>query len=279
MLAYTPTLALSESWVALYKIYVLKNPFTNEVFYVGQTKMELSTRLTGHVHESGVSNKPKYEYIQSMVDAGKRPIIEEIETISGTCYIDKMFVNEREIFWVKYFKSRGIKLLNSAIMHDTAECYEYKAYLKSIKVGESSYHYYYCGKTHAGYEVYDERKMKADGFCLPIPDPIPPKIIERIVERVVTVYIEKPAKRVKTEEFMPMPAWTSEFANSIPDPVDFMEDMVVDESDFEIDDDQEPASDLEPDSDFEPDIEENDEEEENEDDGDDETFNSHVDLL
>lgn len=41
VLAYSPTVSLIESHVAIYKIYVLKNPITDEIFYVGQTMQEL----------------------------------------------------------------------------------------------------------------------------------------------------------------------------------------------------------------------------------------------
>lgn len=256
MIAYSPTLMLLESYVAIYKLYTLRNPFTKEVFYVGQTKMSLSTRLSGHISGSE-SNKAKNDYIQSIVDQNEKPIIEEIETIAGTCYIDKLFVNDREIFWVKYYKSRGVKLLNSAIMSDEAECKDYKHYLASIKAGQGHYKYYYCGKTPGGHQVYDEKRMKADGFRLPTPSQPAIKIVEKVVYKTIKEYItvfEKQAT-VKTETFPPQLAWTSDFADSIPcdeicDPFDFEEDM----SDFEPD-----TSDYEPDADFEPEEEEPDE--------------------
>lgn len=52
MIPYSPTLPLIESHVGIYKIYVLVNPFTEKVFYVGQTMQELTTRLNGHIAES-----------------------------------------------------------------------------------------------------------------------------------------------------------------------------------------------------------------------------------
>lgn len=263
-IAYSPTLVLRESYVALYKIYVLKNPFTKEVFYVGQTLQELQTRLTGHVHESGDVNAAKNEYIKELIQKGAKPTIETIETIQATCRIDKALVNEREIYWIKYYKSIGVRLYNIANTHDEAECRDYKNYLRSIKTGEGSYRYYFCGTTFGGHDVYDEKKMRADGFELSPIDPLPRiKIVEKIVEKVIEraiVWIEYVYPSVlKTDHFMPMPAWTSEFERSIPSPDHFMDDMEIDVSDYESIDDFEPDSDSEPSSDFEPDTEENDE--------------------
>jgi hypothetical protein len=170
VLAYSPLLYLVESHVAIYKIYVLKNPFTQDVFYVGQTMQEIEMRLVGHLVLSE-TNKEKVAYIQDILAKGEKPIIESIETIAATCYIDKMAVNEREIYWIKYYKSLGCSLLNKSVTDPNTKCREYHTYLSSIKQGKSSYHYYYCGKTAGGIRVYDEKRLLADGFKMPSPKP------------------------------------------------------------------------------------------------------------
>lgn len=167
MLMYHPLMYLEDSQVAQYKIYVLKHPETNEVFYVGQTQVDLQVRLSGHLG-AAESNKIKYDYIQNILTTtGNKPIIEEVETIHGTCYIDKLAINEREIYWIKYYKSIGCKLLNSALMSQDARCIEYHCYLASIQRGETSWKYYYCGRTIKGLPVYDEKKLSNDGFRFP----------------------------------------------------------------------------------------------------------------
>lgn len=162
--AYSPLLFLIKSHVAVYKIYTLTNPITEEIFYVGQTSQNLETRLSGHCLESE-SNKPKVEYIQNLIKQGYKPKIDVIETIQGTCYIDKVLLNERERYWIKYYKTVGCNLLNIAATND-AYISEYNQYLSCIKRGEAQRHYYYCGITIGGYEVYDEKKLNADGFKL-----------------------------------------------------------------------------------------------------------------
>lgn len=258
-LAYSPTLAMAESWVALYQIYVLKDPFSNEIFYVGQTINELKIRLSGHLSESRAINAAKRERIDEIVKSGYRPIIESVESIAGICYIDSLFVNDREIFWIKYYKSRGIKLTNIASAHSSAECKEFKTYLRSIKAGQGDYRYYYCGKTVGGHDVYDEKKMRADGFRLPNSDVrVIEKIVEVVVEKVVErpVYIYRDRPKVETIIFPEMPEqpqWTEGFRLQVPFP-DVAEDFIEDEddSDWEIDSDYEPEEDAD-DSDFEPD--------------------------
>ncbi len=167
MLAYSPVLHLVESHVAVYKIYVLKNPFTDKVFYVGQTLQDNQSRLAGHLTQKEGSNMPKNEYIQNILKQGSKPIIETIETIQGTCYIDKMMTNERERYWIRFYKESGCKLLNAALTGPNEKCHEYHTYLSSIKKGEGQYNFYYCGKTAGGASVYDEKRMIADGFRLP----------------------------------------------------------------------------------------------------------------
>lgn len=158
---YNPLLHLVESHVSVYKIYVLKNPLKDdEIFYVGQTVKSLAERLYGHLYGSGDSNEYKMAYIKDILYKGGKPIIEEVESIHTKCYIDKMSVNEREMYWINHFRSIGCKLLNIASPKNN----EYRDYLSSIKKGETKWHYYYCGKTVGGISVYDEQKIVADGF-------------------------------------------------------------------------------------------------------------------
>jgi len=276
-IAYNPLIPLIESHVAIYKIYVLRNPLKdNEIFYVGQTFMSLENRLSGHLSGTG-SNREKINYIKEIVDAGSRPIIESIEVIRGTCYIDKMMVNEREFYWIRYYLTIGCKLLNVAGISNSAKCHEYHGYLSSLKRGETSYHYYYCGKTAGGYEVYDEEKLKMDGFILKEP---PPKVIEedKRYDRVESNYspfeynkyrlrvgipvIERPdywKGVVRTETFPQQPDWSYEFSSGIPEykslkvwlALEMQVDNCDDEEEFmELDDcDYEPSGDEEQDYD------------------------------
>jgi hypothetical protein len=243
---YSPLIPLVESHVAVYKIYVLKNPlFNDEIFYVGQTLKNLEERLYQHIQQTG-TNRDKIKYIRAIIDAGSRPVIESVEVMRGTCFIDKMLVNERELYWIKYYKAIGCKLLNSSGMSNGAKCHEYHGYLSSLKRGETSWHYYYCGKTAGGYEVYDKAKMDADGFRFP--EPIePPKTNtcayspwenNRFLSKLGEPLIRKPEPEfVKTEIFPEQPGWSLEFASGITWDSIFDEfDDFKDDCDEEIDD-------------------------------------------
>ena len=269
VLAYSPTLGLIESHVGIYKIYVLRNPTTEEIFYVGQTKMPLEIRLSGHISETG-ANRDKINYIKEILESGKRPIIEAIETIATTCYIDTMAVNEREIYWIRYHKSLGCNLLNKAATAPDTKCREYHGYLTAIKKGETSLNYYYCGKTAGGYKVYDEAKLKADGFRLREPEPVQGKIIgiehyynpleyDKYRLKVGLPVIERPDNskaNITTVAFPEQPAWSAAFASGIPDykslKVWAALEMQVDNCDYECDELELDMSDYEPDTDDEP---------------------------
>lgn len=163
ILAYSTELNLVESFVATYHIYVLKNPITNEIFYVGKTVKELNSRLSGHISDSG-NGTEKGTIIQQILESGNKPVIEAIETMNGICYIDKVKWSQREYFWINHYKQKGCNLTNIAGMKEDAANREYQGYLNALKTKESYWHYYYCGKTKYGIKVYDEEKLNEDGF-------------------------------------------------------------------------------------------------------------------
>lgn len=89
------------------KIYVLKDPRTGGVRYVGKTKHSLSIRLSQHVclHTQGRSHK--WYWLSSLLELGLKPIIEQIETCLESEW------TERETVWIAYYKKYGGNLTNS----------------------------------------------------------------------------------------------------------------------------------------------------------------------
>src|SRR6267142_4047205 len=99
-ISYSSGMELRDSLVMTYRIYCLKNPENNIVFYVGKTTKELKERLSGHlgsVNSSG-GTQAKNDYIKALLAVNQRPIIEEIEAIYGTCYIHKAEASAREFY-------------------------------------------------------------------------------------------------------------------------------------------------------------------------------------
>jgi len=80
----------------LVKIYVLKNPETGNIHYVGRTLNEKS-RYRQHIflgRKSKHKNR-KNAWIMSILNKGFKPIMEIIEEVEQSCAI------EREMYWIK----------------------------------------------------------------------------------------------------------------------------------------------------------------------------------
>lgn len=98
----TPT--KSFSWV----IYVLKNPRTLEIRYVGWTRKKPGDRLKTHVWDSVRHPHQTYRqaWIMSLVSIGLTPIIEVIESGTGEGW------GEAERKWIARYRAQGARLVN-----------------------------------------------------------------------------------------------------------------------------------------------------------------------
>lgn len=59
-------------------IYVLKDPRTNAVMYVGQTS-NLHRRMFHHISSSGCNRTPKERWIYELTQANLRPVVQVLE--------------------------------------------------------------------------------------------------------------------------------------------------------------------------------------------------------
>ena len=85
-------------------IYVLIDPRTNLIRYVGKTVQKLSYRLTQHLTEK--SNHKRSTWIKSLKNKGLIPIIEEID------FCDWEESSNLEINWIKKYRLEGVNLTN-----------------------------------------------------------------------------------------------------------------------------------------------------------------------
>jgi predicted GIY-YIG superfamily endonuclease len=91
----------------IYYIYGLYDPRTNELKYIGQAK-NIQNRLKRHKKDAR-KYKDKYQkdaWILELRELKLQPIIREIEQTT------KIKANERETYWIKYFKESNYKIFN-----------------------------------------------------------------------------------------------------------------------------------------------------------------------
>lgn len=91
------------------RIYVLRDPRTNEVRYVGKTVQPIEIRLQAHVRKSNERKTHRDCWIFSLKQIGMRPAIEVIEVVEGDAWA------VREIFWIAHFKATGASITNQTI--------------------------------------------------------------------------------------------------------------------------------------------------------------------
>jgi len=88
-------------------IYVLIDPRDNQIRYVGKTN-NIKTRLTEHCTPRNLKNNTyKVNWIRSVLNYNLRPILKVIEQC------DESNWQEREIYWIKYYRDLGYDLTNA----------------------------------------------------------------------------------------------------------------------------------------------------------------------
>lgn len=83
----------------MFNIYCLKNPDTNDVWYIGVTTTTLNSRLSQHIYDAMHKNSLKAKWIKDLLDKGKKPLIELLEI----CTIHNW--REKEIFWISKYNN------------------------------------------------------------------------------------------------------------------------------------------------------------------------------
>jgi len=85
-------------------IYILKDPNTQEIRYVGQA-VNLTKRLDHHIQVSKIPTNTRHisNWIRSLTS---KPLIETIEV----CEYSE--INNRERWWIKYYREQGCNLCN-----------------------------------------------------------------------------------------------------------------------------------------------------------------------
>src|SRR5688572_1257241 len=88
-------------------IYCLSDPDTQEIRYIGQTTRSLKVRLNEHLSKKEMTPLTyKRNWIKSILDNGKLPLIEEIDKV------DNKELDFWEEHYISLYKSWGLKLTN-----------------------------------------------------------------------------------------------------------------------------------------------------------------------
>lgn len=85
-------------------IYVLRDPDTKAVRYVGRTKNPRQ-RYSGHMNDK-YAYKPKADWINSLLERGKKPQMDTIVACDGSA-------KKREAYYINLFVEQGCDLLQS----------------------------------------------------------------------------------------------------------------------------------------------------------------------
>lgn len=86
-------------------IYLLKNPITKQVIYVGQT-INPKDRLRSHLSEARRCKRKINKMVLEILEAGSQPVMEILEKC------DQYNWKEREQYWIKYYFEDGNDLGN-----------------------------------------------------------------------------------------------------------------------------------------------------------------------
>ncbi len=91
------------------KIYILKDPYTDEIRYIGRTKNSLKIRLAGHCTKAKQNSFKTYKD-NWILKLDVKPLIEEIEEIEGW---EESYLREQIL--IKEYIEKGYRLVN---LHD-----------------------------------------------------------------------------------------------------------------------------------------------------------------
>lgn len=92
-------------------IYVLLDPRTKEIGYVGQTITNPRIRMSNHIYQAGKRNTPARIWIQEILDRGDSPIM-QVVGIHGRSRDTEEPMGQSEREWMRKLIVSGCNLTN-----------------------------------------------------------------------------------------------------------------------------------------------------------------------
>lgn len=87
-------------------IYVLTEPLSGEIRYVGWTATSLEIRLARHLRDARHGSDHRRTWLRSLQRRGLTPTIDAIQSVPFSCWA------EAERYWIRHFRERGCPLTN-----------------------------------------------------------------------------------------------------------------------------------------------------------------------
>ncbi len=118
-------------------IYVLVDPFTHEIRYVGLTIKGMS-RPNRHFQPAKVSNPTNHKgyWVRYVIEQGRKPIIKVVQSWET---ITRVELAKAEKYWIEYFITLGCPLTNSTAGGEGSIGYKHSASdklkMSALKVG------------------------------------------------------------------------------------------------------------------------------------------------
>ena len=94
-------------------IYILIDPKTNEIRYIGQTIQKFSKRLQGHIHTHKNDTRHVTNWIRSLKEKELKPLMVEIDRIEDEdIEVEQSDADEAEIIYIREYRLLGCPLTN-----------------------------------------------------------------------------------------------------------------------------------------------------------------------
>lgn len=151
-------------------VYSLRSPLDYNVFYVGRTitpKIRLQAHSTDY--NALAVNYGKRGVIQKIREADRLPIMRFIDKTEIRTRIDYWEADFKEIYWIQKYKEYGWNLMNIRDIDRNLLTMEYYSKYLQLKIDKQRIPLeYYHAFNRRGYDVYDRRRRKKDGFWIPV---------------------------------------------------------------------------------------------------------------
>lgn len=117
-------------------IYILLDPLTGEIRYVGFTSGTMKDRLTQHTKEKRGKYNHRICWIQSLLRNGSMPVMQQLQEVHDSEW------RSAERYWIAYFRSIGCPLTNLTDGGDGTIGYnhseESKAKMSASRLGKTA---------------------------------------------------------------------------------------------------------------------------------------------